>query len=34
MVEIDFGPIPDILKEEYLYVYEGIQSENSKHHRI
>ena len=27
MVEIDFGPTPDILKEEYLDVYEGIQSE-------
>ena len=27
MVEIDFGPTPDILKEEYLNVYEGIQSE-------
>ena len=24
MVEIDFGPTPDILKEEYLKVYEGI----------
>ena len=27
MVEIDFGPTLDILKEEYLNVYEGIQSE-------
>ena len=27
MVEIDFGPTPDILKEEYLNVYEGIQPE-------
>ena len=27
MIEIDFGPTPDILKEEYLNVYEGIQSE-------
>ena len=27
MVEIDFGPTLDILKEEYLDVYEGIQSE-------
>ena len=27
MVELDFGPTPDILKEEYLDVYEGIQSE-------
>ena len=26
-VETDFGPTPDTLKEEYLYVYEGIQSE-------
>ena len=27
MVEIDFGPTPGVLKEEYLNVYEGIQSE-------
>ena len=27
MVEIDFGPTLDILKEEYLNVYEGMQSE-------
>ena len=27
MVEIDFGPTLDVLKEEYLNVYEGIQSE-------
>ena len=27
MVEIDFGPTWDILKEEYLTVYEGIKSE-------
>ena len=27
MVEIDFGPTPDILKEEYLDIYKGIQSE-------
>ena len=27
MVEVDFGPTPDILKEEYLDVYRGIQSE-------
>ena len=27
MVEIDFGPTPDVLKEEYLDVYKGIQSE-------
>ena len=26
-VEIDFGPTPDVSKEEYLDVYEGIQSE-------
>ena len=27
MLELDFGQTPDILKEEYLDVYEGIQSE-------
>ena len=27
MVEVDFGSTPDILKEEYLDVYKGIQSE-------
>ena len=27
MVKIDVGPLPDILKEEYLDVCEGIQSE-------
>ena len=27
MTQIDFGPTQDILKEEYLDVYEGIQSE-------
>ena len=27
MVEIDFGPTPDVLEEEYLHVYKGIQSE-------
>ena len=27
MIELDFGPTPNILKEEYLDVYEGIQSE-------
>ena len=27
MLELDFGHIPDKLKEEYLDVYEGIQSE-------
>ena len=26
-LEVDFGPVPDILKEEYLDVYEGIASE-------
>ena len=27
ILELDFGPMPDILREEYLDVYEGIQSE-------
>ena len=27
MIELDFGHIPNKLKEEYLHVYEGIQSE-------
>ena len=27
MIEVDFGPTLNILKEEYLDVYEGIQSE-------
>ena len=27
MIELDFGPTPNILKEEYLDVYKGIQSE-------
>ena len=27
IIELDFGPTPDILKEDYLDVYEGIQSE-------
>ena len=27
IIELDFGPTPDILKKEYLDVYEGIQSE-------
>ena len=27
MLEIDFGPTPNVLKEEYLNVYKGIQSE-------
>ena len=26
MLELDFGQTPDILKEEYLDVYKGIQS--------
>ena len=26
MVKIDFGPTPDVLKEEYLYIYKGINS--------
>ena len=26
-LELDFGQTPDILREEYLDVYEGIQSE-------
>ena len=27
MLELDFGHMPDILKEEYLDVYDGIQPE-------
>ena len=27
MIELNFGPTPNILKEEYLDVYKGIQSE-------
>ena len=27
ILELDFGQTPDILREEYLDVYEGIQSE-------
>ena len=27
MIEVDFSQTPNILKEEYLNVYEGIQSE-------
>ena len=27
IMELDFGPIPNILKEEYLDIYERIQSE-------
>ena len=34
IIELDFGPIPDILKEEYLDVYEGIQPEILKHCKI
>ena len=26
LIELDFGPTPDILKEDYLDVYKGIQS--------
>ena len=26
MIEVDFGPTPNILKEEYLDIYKGIQS--------
>ena len=35
MVEVDFGSTSDILKEEYLNVYEGIQSEivNTYHNK-
>ena len=27
MLELDFGDMPEKLKEEYLDIYEGIQSE-------
>ena len=27
IIEVDFGPNPNILKEEYLDIYEGVQSE-------
>ena len=27
MLELDFGHMPDVLKEKYLHVYEGIQPE-------
>ena len=27
ILELDFGPTQAILKEEYLYVYKGVQSE-------
>ena len=27
IIELDFGPTPDILKEEYFDMYKGIQSE-------
>ena len=26
-MEVDFGPAPNVLREEYLDVYKGIQSE-------
>ena len=32
MIELDFGPTPNILKDNYLEVYEGIQSEILKYH--
>ena len=25
IIEVDFGPTPDILEEEYIHVYVGIQ---------
>ena len=27
MIEVDFGPTPNVLREEYLDIYEGIHSE-------
>ena len=27
IIEVDFGPTPNVLKEEYLDIYNGIQSE-------
>ena len=27
IIELDFGPTPNIVKEEYLDIYKGIQSE-------
>ena len=27
VIEVDFGPTPNVLREEYLDIYEGIQSE-------
>ena len=27
MIEVNFGPTPNVLREEYLDVYEGIHSE-------
>ena len=27
ILDLDFGPTPDVLREEYLDIYEGIQSE-------
>ena len=34
MLELDFGQTPDILREEYIDVYEGIQFRNIKHYKI
>ena len=34
MVEINFGPTPDVLKEEYLDVIQRNPVRNSKHHKI
>ena len=34
MLELDFGHTPDRLKEEHLDVYEGIQTEILKYHKI
>ena len=27
MIDVDFGPTPNVLREEYLDIYEGIDSE-------
>ena len=32
IIELDFGNTPEILKGEYLDMYEGIQSETIKHY--
>ena len=32
MLELDFGDMPEILKEEYLNIYDGIQFKNIKHY--